>query len=89
MHCELDSRAYPKGIKVSDAEIAALNITGDAFHPEWNYTISPARHLEAVILGRGLSLGFRISGSKTQSLEDSIQQGDGYFDGFAGFPGHR
>jgi hypothetical protein len=41
VRCELDTRAYPKGIKVSDAEMAALNIKGDAFHPEWNYTISP------------------------------------------------
>jgi hypothetical protein len=41
VRCELDARAYPKGIKVSDAEMAALNIKGDAFHPEWNYTISP------------------------------------------------
>ena len=39
--CELDSRSYPKGIKVSDNEMATLNINGDAFHPEWNYTISP------------------------------------------------
>ncbi|HEY4981080.1 MAG TPA: hypothetical protein VII24_03850, partial [Pseudolabrys sp.] len=30
-----------KGIKVTDAEMAALNITGNTFHPEWNYTISP------------------------------------------------
>ena len=41
VRCELDTRSYPKGIKVSDAEMAALNIKGDAFHPEWNYTISP------------------------------------------------
>jgi hypothetical protein len=41
VRCELDTRAYPKGIKVSDAEREALNIKGDAFHPEWNYTISP------------------------------------------------
>lgn len=41
VRCELDTRAYPKGIKVSDAEMATLNIKGDAFHPEWNYTISP------------------------------------------------
>ena len=27
--------------KVTDAEMATLNIKGDAFHPEWNYTISP------------------------------------------------
>ena len=41
VRCELDTRSYPKGIKVSDAEMAALNIKGDTFHPEWNYTISP------------------------------------------------
>jgi hypothetical protein len=41
VRCELDTRDYPKGIKVSDAEMKALNIKGDTFHPEWNYTISP------------------------------------------------
>jgi hypothetical protein len=39
--CELDRNTYPKGIKVSDAEMASLNMTRDTFHPEWNYTISP------------------------------------------------
>jgi hypothetical protein len=39
--CVLDERTYEKGIKVSDAEMAALDITGDTFHPEWNYTIKP------------------------------------------------
>jgi len=39
----LDTRTYQKGIKVSKAEIERLNITGDAFHPEWNYTIRPRR----------------------------------------------
>jgi hypothetical protein len=43
VRCELDTRLYDKGIKVSDAEMAALNIEGDAFHPEWNYTIRPRR----------------------------------------------
>ena len=32
----LDTRTYQKGIKVSDAEMQTLNITGDDFHPEWN-----------------------------------------------------
>jgi hypothetical protein len=41
VRCELDLRSYPKGIKVTDLEMAALNITSDAFHPEWNYTIAP------------------------------------------------
>ena len=41
IRCDLDPDLYPKGIKVSDAEMASLNITRDAFHPEWNYKISP------------------------------------------------
>ena len=39
--CELDANLYPKGIKVSDEEMQAINITRDNFHGEWNYTISP------------------------------------------------
>jgi hypothetical protein len=41
VRCELDTRDYPKGIKVSDAEMKTLNVKGDIFHPEWNYTILP------------------------------------------------
>ena len=41
IRCELDTQSYPKGIKVSDEAIASLNLKGDEFHPEWNYTISP------------------------------------------------
>ena len=41
----LDTRTYEKGIKVTDAEMDALDITGDAFHPEWNYTIRPRSNL--------------------------------------------
>jgi hypothetical protein len=39
--CEIDQNLYPKGIAVSDAEMAALNITHHQFHGEWNYTIAP------------------------------------------------
>ena len=34
VRCALDTRDYPKGIKVSNQEMDALNISGDAFHPE-------------------------------------------------------
>jgi PHP family Zn ribbon phosphoesterase len=37
----LDTRSYQKGIKISKAEMKGLDITGDQFHPEWNYTIRP------------------------------------------------
>jgi Rhodopirellula transposase DDE domain len=45
VRCELDTRIYPKGLKVEDTDMATLNIKGDAFHPEWNYTISPREPL--------------------------------------------
>ena len=41
VQCCLDENDYPKAIKVSDAEMAAINIACDSFHGEWNYTISP------------------------------------------------
>ena len=37
----LDTRYYRKGIKVSKAQMKCLDIAGDQFHPEWNYTIRP------------------------------------------------
>ncbi|MCA1700970.1 MAG: ISAzo13 family transposase [Actinobacteria bacterium] len=42
VYARLDERDYPKKIQVSDAELAAVELTGDEFHPEWNYTIAPA-----------------------------------------------
>ena len=41
VRAEIDSNLYPQGIKVSDDQIAALNIERDPFHGEWNYTIKP------------------------------------------------
>jgi hypothetical protein len=34
VECLLDNRTYEKGIEVRDAEMQALDITGDAFHPD-------------------------------------------------------
>jgi len=39
--CRLDENDYPKGLKITDAEMAAINIKHADFHGEWNYTISP------------------------------------------------
>src|SRR4051794_2232383 len=38
VQCRLDRSAYAKGIKVSDAEMATLNLRPAAFHGDWNYT---------------------------------------------------
>jgi hypothetical protein len=40
---ELDTNLYEKGRKVSNAEMAGLNIERCSFHLEWNYMISPRR----------------------------------------------
>jgi Rhodopirellula transposase DDE domain len=36
-----DSNTYPTGIKVSDEDLATLNIERETFHGDWNYTIRP------------------------------------------------
>jgi Rhodopirellula transposase DDE domain len=43
VRAELDENKYPKGVKVSDAEMEAVNLSRHPFHGDWNYTISPAR----------------------------------------------
>jgi len=37
----LDKNHYESGIKVSDKEMTDVNIKGDKFHPEWNYSVMP------------------------------------------------
>ena len=45
IECALDERTYEKGIRIKKTEMTLLDIEGDAFHPEWNYTIKPrTRH---------------------------------------------
>ena len=43
VQCRLDENTYDKGINVSDAEMAKLNIKLADFHGEWNYTIEPRK----------------------------------------------
>ena len=37
----LDTTLYPTGQKVSDAQLATIQLDRDPFHGEWNYTIRP------------------------------------------------
>jgi hypothetical protein len=39
--CDLDRSLYPRGIKISKAEMAAINLELHPFDGEWNYTIRP------------------------------------------------
>jgi hypothetical protein len=40
---KLDTRSYPVGVKVPDADMETLLLTQDDFHGDWNYTIHPHR----------------------------------------------
>jgi len=42
VRAELDPKPYPKGIKITDEEFAAIRISRDEFHGEWNYSITPS-----------------------------------------------
>ena len=35
---------YPPGVKVSDREVAEIDLRRDRFHGDWNYTLHPRRH---------------------------------------------
>jgi len=41
VYARLDEREYPKKVEITDEQLAAVNLTTDPFHPEWNYSISP------------------------------------------------
>jgi Rhodopirellula transposase DDE domain len=41
VYARLDPGGYEKGIRVTDRELAAVNIDRDGFHPDWNYEIRP------------------------------------------------
>jgi hypothetical protein len=41
VHAERDRGYYPTGVKITNAQLAAVPLTGHNFHPEWNYTIGP------------------------------------------------
>src|SRR4051794_2370034 len=50
IRAELDDGTYPTGIKVTDEELAAVNLKRDKFHGEWNYSILPPRKKKIVNL---------------------------------------
>ena len=43
IRCELDTNNYPKGIKVSDAQMGKVKLKKHEFHGDWNYTIYPSK----------------------------------------------
>ena len=43
VRCELDKGRYPDGVKISDEQMAKINLHRHRFHGDWNYTIRPAK----------------------------------------------
>ena len=43
IQAELDTAIYPTGIKISDAELATVNLKAAQFHGDWNYCVLPTR----------------------------------------------
>jgi transposase len=41
VHAELDPASYPKGVKITNRQMAALSLTRHDFHGDWNYTLTP------------------------------------------------
>ena len=41
VRCQLDPNTYPAGVKVTDAELHAVNLKPHDFHGDWNYTVNP------------------------------------------------
>lgn len=46
----LDPQSYPTGIKVTDEELAAVQLEPALFHGEWNYTIRPRNRSIATVI---------------------------------------
>jgi len=47
IRCELDTRTYPKGIKVPDTQLEKVKLKKHKFHGDWNYTIYPNKKSES------------------------------------------
>jgi len=48
VRAELDENRYPKGVTVSDAQIAAINLSRHSFHGDWNERVHPAEKIRAL-----------------------------------------
>jgi hypothetical protein len=48
VRCHVDPRTYRIGRRVSEHELADVNLVPDDFHGEWNYTIYPDGHEKSI-----------------------------------------
>jgi len=68
VHAELDEATYPKRVKITDQQMAALPLTKHEFHPDWNYTLPP--QMPTLQLSRPLAEGRVVVVSPAESGHD-------------------
>ena len=64
VHARLDENEYLRGVKVSDQQLATVNLTPGKFHGEWNYTVSRDCVHAVAAIAASIPVGFW----KTRSL---------------------
>lgn len=83
VQARLDDGTYPTGVKVSNAQMAALPVSRHPFHGDWNYTLHPAsRHAAATatLTAAGDQPGHRepalpeLTGLATAEMDELIAQ---------------
>jgi len=42
IYARLDEGDYPKGVKITDAQLAEVKLTRASFHGDWNYSVKPS-----------------------------------------------
>ena len=72
VHARLDDRTYPDKIRVSDAELKAVNLHGDRFHREWNYTIKPMNNPLLRLIGSAFAAGHLAVDVRLVAIPPSI-----------------
>jgi transposase len=79
VQADLDDGTYPTGVKVSNAQMAALPISRHPFHGDWNYTLHPASwHATATLTAAGDQPGHRepalseLTGLATDQMDELI-----------------
>jgi hypothetical protein len=72
VQCQLDTNPYPTGVKVSDIELAAVQLERLDFHGDWNYIMRP--HSEEKLFSRGSLMPLRRVVNDCGCIKMSMQQ---------------
>jgi len=78
VQARLDDGTYPTGVKVTNAQMAALPVSRHPFHGDWNYTLHPGSRPAAALTPAGDQPGHRepalpeLTGLTTVEMDELI-----------------